>query len=99
MADFDTDFFFFTSKLSDSDLKAKKNVFKQQIRKNESIHKQYVYLVFNRPNQLLAIENNNCNHQHLAFVFKLGWNYIKLALNENINSLCEIKGNNCLVTI
>ncbi len=25
-------------------------------------------------------------HQHLAFVLKLGWNYIQLALNENINS-------------
>ncbi len=24
-------------------------------------------------------------HQNLAFVFKLGWNYIKLALNENMN--------------
>ncbi|XP_052398919.1 zinc finger and BTB domain-containing protein 47-like isoform X2 [Carassius gibelio] len=35
-------------------------------RKKESMHKQDVYLVFNRPNCLLAIENNN--HYHLKLM-------------------------------
>ena len=42
--------------------------FKQQTRKKESMHKQDVYLVFNRPNWLLAIENNNRNHLKLTAV-------------------------------
>ncbi len=51
MADSDIDFWFY--------------FFKQQTRKNGSIHKQDVYLVFNWPNWLLAIENNNGNHVKL----------------------------------
>ena len=40
--------------------------FKQQTRKKENIHTQDVYLIFNRPNWLLAIENNNRNHLKLT---------------------------------
>ncbi len=42
--------------------------FEQQTRKNESIHKEDVYLVFNRPDWLLAIENINCKHVKLKAV-------------------------------
>ncbi len=66
MADSDTDFF--TSKLADSDTDFRFFFYKQQTRKNESIHKQDVNLVFNRPNWLLAIENNNCNYLKLTAV-------------------------------
>ncbi len=67
IADSDTDFF--TSKLADSDF----FFFKQQTRKNESIHKQDVYLVFNRPNWLLAIENNNVNVTPTAVPFLVAY--------------------------
>ncbi len=50
---------------------------KQQTRKNESIHKQDVYLVYNRPNWVLAIEINNCNHLKLT---------VSCAVNTNIGT-------------
>ncbi len=50
---------------------------KQQTRMKESIHKQDVYLVFNRPNWVLAIENNNCNHLKLT---------LSSAVNTNIGT-------------
>ncbi len=65
MADSDTDFF--SSKLPDFDIDFF-SFFEQQTRNNESIHKQDVYFVFNRPNWLLAIENNNFNHLKLKAV-------------------------------
>ncbi len=76
MADYDTDFF--TSKPADSDIDFRFFFFiKQQTRKNESIHKQDIYLVFNRPNWVLAIENNNCNHLKLT---------VSSAVNTNIGT-------------
>ncbi len=49
--------------------------FKQQTRKILSIHKQDVYLVFNRSNWLLAIENNNCNHLKLKGYSSPNWKW------------------------
>ncbi len=70
---------FFTSKPADSDTDFRFPFFfiKQQTRMKESIHKQDVYLVFNRPNWVLAIENNNCNHLKLT---------LSSAVNTNIGT-------------
>ncbi len=57
---------FFTRKLADSDTPIYFSLSNKQERMKVYINK--IYLVFNRPNWLLAIENYNCNHLKLKAV-------------------------------